>query len=131
LNKPINYLIVGSILVLFYAIAGHSYVKFYISGKAELLDLATSINQLCNTNKSCPEILKGWQASSGSSGNLRKGNMYYFPVTREGTEKTADNKKYYEFTLVYGFFAPDHWFEVKGGVGRNVTSGWKNSDTSP
>jgi hypothetical protein len=131
LKRLINFLIVGCVLASLYVFAGHHYAKFYFGGKAEILDLASSINDLCNTTKSCPETLEGWQVSSGRKGSLRKDNMFYYPVTRNGGEKSTNNKEYNEFTLVYGFFAPDHWFEAKGGVGRSVTSGWMSRDTSP
>ena len=114
---------VGCVLVILYVFIGHSYVNFYFGGKAEFLDLASSINRLCNTNKSCPEVPEGWQKSS-----RRQGNIIYYPKIRDGAEKSAGEKVFYEFILVYGFFVPDHWYEAKGGVGRELTSGWNNRD---
>lgn len=128
MNRLINFLIVGCALASLYTFGGHRYVKFYFGGKTEILDLASSISDLCNTTKSCPEALEGWQVLGERKGSLRKDNMFYYPVTGNGGEKSTNNN---EFTLVYGFFAPDHWFEAKGGVGRSVTSGWKSRDTSP
>jgi hypothetical protein len=116
-------------LAILYTFAGHNYVKFYFGGKADFLELAASINQLCNSNRSCPQVLEGWQASSGGRDGLRKGSMLYFPAAREGDEKSANSNEYSEFTLIYSFFLPDHWFEAQGGVGKSVTSGWKNRET--
>ena len=129
MKKLFNYLIAGCVLAILYVLFGHSYVKFYFGGKAEFLNLASSINNLCNTNKSCPKVPEGWQTPVGRPGNIREGNIFYYPEIREGGEESAVNEIFHEFTLVYGFFAPDHWFEAKGGVGRKLTSGWKNRDT--
>jgi hypothetical protein len=129
LKTLINVLIIGSILGILYTFAGHDYVKFYFGGKVEILELAASINKLCNTNGSCPEVLADWQAVSRGRVGLRKGSMFYYPATRDGNEKSANSNKYSEFTLVYSFFLPDHWFEAQGGVGKNVTSGWQNRET--
>jgi hypothetical protein len=73
-------------------------------GKVEILELAASINKLCNTNGSCPEVLADWQAVSRGRVGLRKGSMFYYPATRDGNEKSANSNKYSEFTLVYSFF---------------------------
>ena len=37
---------------------------------------------------------------------------------------SAESKQSQTFKLVYCFFMPDNWFEVQGGVGKKVTSGW-------
>ena len=131
MKKPINYLIISCVLAILYTFIGHSYVKFYFGGKADFLDLAASINNLCNTNKTCPKVLEGWQALSERKGNLRKGNILYYPTSGEGAEESTVNEVFHEFTMVYGFFTPDHWFEANGGVGRKITSGWKNRYSPP
>ena len=129
MNKIANYLIVFCTLAIFYAIIGHGYVQFYFGGKAEFLDLASAINRLCNTNRACPELPEGWQAVSGGEGNVRKGNIHYFPVVRDIEPDSSAKPVVREFSLVYGFFAPDHWFEAQGGVDRKITSGWKKKGT--
>ena len=131
MNKLVNYLIVGGILAILYAFVGHGYVKFYFGGKAEFLDLASSINEFCNTRQFCPATPAGWPTPGGKTAGLGNGNLYYYPVSREGAEENATNGIFHEFRLVYGFFAPGHWFEAGGGVGRKLTSGWRYRDTPP
>lgn len=126
LRTLINTLIIGSILVILYSIVGHNYVRFYYGGKTEILEIATVINELCGSNRSCPLAIDGWQALHGNRDGLRKGSMFYFPAPGEGNKESGQSKKHQEFTLVYSFFEPDHWFEVQGGVDKKVTSGWKS-----
>ena len=92
-------------LAILYTFAGHNYVKFYFGGKADFLELAASINQLCNANRSCPQFLEGWRASSGGRDGLRKGSMLYFPSAREGDEKSANSSEYRQFTLNLQFLS--------------------------
>lgn len=121
-----NSLIIGTILLIIYLFVGHDFVRFYFGGKTEILEAGESINRLCNTNGSCPKTLEGWKLRGSGSGTLHKGNMMYY-VTPGGGNKDGDKgKEPQEFILVYRFFLPDHWFEVQGGVGKKVTSGWKS-----
>ncbi|MEH6626135.1 MAG: hypothetical protein V7739_06820 [Motiliproteus sp.] len=118
----VNILILGSIAMLIYSLVGYRYVKFYGTGKTEILAVAAQITELCNSNRSCPNILDGWQPLHGERQGLVKDEMWYF-VNSDETGSGVGNQ---EFTMVYSFFEPDHWYEVQGGVGKPVTSGWKN-----
>ena len=126
LRTVINTLIIASIIAILYFVVGQSYVKFYSGGRAEILEVAAKINELCHTNKSCPVALEGWQALNMDRGSLRNGSMFYYPVLGRKIGESEERKDYQEFTLIYSFFAPDNWFEVQGGVGKKVTSGWKS-----
>ena len=122
----INSLIIAFILLIIYFVVGHGYVKFFFSGKDELLKTAAYINELCNTKGSCPTNLDGWEAGmSKSSTILGKGNMVYhvFPSVKDKDNKKSKN--YQSYILGYHFIMP-HWFEAQGGVGKEVTSGWKS-----
>jgi hypothetical protein len=121
----INILIVGFILFLLYLFLGQGSTEFNSGGKKEILESGARINELCNTNGSCPTTLEGWE-KWGSGVELSKGNMLYFVTPTEEGEGKDKIKKFQEFRLVYRFFMPDKWFEVQGGVGKKVTSGWKN-----
>jgi len=122
----VNTLIIGFILVILYIFLGHDFVKFFFGGKTQMLETAKHINKLCNANGLCPELLEGWQARGSGSKMLFKDNMIYFLTTGVGEKDSGKAKKHQEFRLVYRFFLPDHWFEVKGGFGKRVTSGWKS-----
>jgi hypothetical protein len=122
----VNTLIIGSILLILYPFVGHDFVKFYCGGKTEILEAGTHINKLCNADGSCPEILEGWQVWISGSKTLFKDNMMYYVTPGEAGKQNDNGKKHQEFRLVYRFFMPDHWFEVQGGVGKQVTSGWKS-----
>jgi len=101
---------------------GQGFVAFYLGGKEEILKTATIINSLCNASGSCPVTLEGWQ---GESGKLRKGQMLYMttPVSGSGNNETGLNPQ--SFRLIYVMsFPTDDWFEVQGGVGKNITSRW-------
>lgn len=122
----LNTLIIGSIVLILYSIIGHRYVQFYFAGKTEMLEWAAQFNELCNTNRSCPTSIDGWQVLDGPRESLRKNNLQYYLSPDEEIKDSGSGKKILEFTLVYGFFMPDHWFESQGGVDREVTSNWKN-----
>lgn len=122
----VNTLIAGSIFLILYYLAGHDYVKFYFGGETEILETAVQINNKCNTNGSCPATLEGWQAVGSRSNMLRKNGMLYIAISGKESKDRDKSVDYDAFKLIYSFFAPDHWFEVQGGVGKSVTSGWKN-----
>ena len=62
-----NLVIVGFIVLVAYYFAGHDYLRFLLGGKSAMLDVAAQINDLCNTDRSCPTTLEGWQAAPGES----------------------------------------------------------------
>ena len=113
-----NLLATGGLLLVLYLFVGHGFVKFYLGGKAELLDAASQIQQQCVSNGACPTALPGWQPW-GDNRALAKGELLYFVTVDEGGRPHA-------FRLVYQFFMPDDWFEAEGGVDRTVTAGWKS-----
>lgn len=121
----VNILIIGSILLIFYPFLGHDFVKFYCGGKTEILEAGAHINKLCNASGSCPKIIEGWQVWISGSETLFKDNMMYYVTPGGGSRDNDNSKKNQEFKLVYRFFMPDSWFEVQGGVGKQVTSGWR------
>jgi len=123
-RSVLNIMIVGVIVLILYTFAGHDYVKFYFGGKSEIVAEANSINALCNAQGACPVTLDSWQAGSTGGELLSKGNMVYFVTTGEGQ---TDSQRQ-GFRLVYRVFMPDSWFEARGGVGRQVTSGWRDRD---
>ena len=122
----LNTLIIGSILLIPYFFVGHDFVKFYVGGRAEMLEAAAGINKQCNANGACPTILEGWHERSSRKGILFKGNMLYFVASDSGDNNSDNSKQHQSFRLVYRFFMPDDWFEVQGGVDKQVTSGWKS-----
>lgn len=101
-------------------------MKFYLGGKTEILEVAARINKLCNDNGACPVTLEGWEESGRGSTTQRQNNMLYFKTSGESSKDGNKSKASDEFRLVYRFFEPDHWFEVDGGVGKTITSGWKS-----
>jgi len=115
-------LTMGSILLLFCLFMGQGIVEFYFSGKKELLQTAALINDLCNANGSCPLMLESWD---GENGRLRKGRMLYMTTPVPGSENDGKRLKPQTFRLIYVMaFPPDDWYEVHGGVGKKVISGW-------
>jgi len=124
--KNKNILIICSFLLVLYFVIGHGFIKFYLGGKAETLNAAEHINKQCNTNGSCPVSLEEWQAQTSGSERLLNDNIQYHVASERGINGRDMNKKNQTFTLTYGFFIPDHWFEVQGGVGKKVTSSWKS-----
>ena len=54
MKTVVNTLIVSSIILTLYFFVGHGFVKFYFSGKKEILQTAAFINDLCNASGSCP-----------------------------------------------------------------------------
>ena len=84
-----------------------------------MLDTAAKINRFCNDAGACPAQLEGWQLQ-GDSGMLSNNNLLYLPLTIEGS---GQGKPRQIFKLVYRFFVPE-WFEVQGGVGRELTTEW-------
>jgi len=117
IKNVINALIVGSILLILYVFVGHDFVRFYLGGKAELIETAERIHQLCNDNGECPTQMQGWQKRH--NGSLSRDHMLYFVVPGEDRKPQA-------FRLVYSFFMPDDWFEVEGGADRPLISGWES-----
>ncbi|MRR57067.1 MAG: hypothetical protein EG824_02465 [Deltaproteobacteria bacterium] len=115
-------LIISSILLMLYLFIGHDFVKFYFGGKKEILQTAALINDLCNASGSCPLMLESWE---GENGRLRKGRMLYMTTPIPGSENNEKSLKPQSFRLIYVMnFPTDDWFEVQGGVGKKVTSGW-------
>ena len=115
-------LVIGSVLLLVYLFAAQGLVEFYFGGKIEILQAAELINNLCNADGSCPLKLEGWQAENG---RLRKGRLLYIPAPVPGSETAEKSRKPQAFRLIYEMpFPADDWFEVQGGVGKKVTSGW-------
>lgn len=115
-------LIMGSILLILYFFIGQGFVEFYFGGKKEILRTAVLINNLCNANGSCPLMLENWE---GENGRLRKGRQLYIAAPIQGSENNEKSLKPQSFKLIYVMtFPPDDWFEVQGGVGKKVTSGW-------
>ena len=115
-------LIIGSILLLLFIFIGQGFVAFYLGGKEEILKTAAIINDACNAGGSCPATLEGWQ---GENGKLRKGQMLYMTTPVPGGGNNETSLKPQSFRLIYMMsFPTDDWFEVQGGVGRKVTSGW-------
>jgi len=121
----LNGLIIGAILLIVYFVAGHNYVKFYFGGQTDLRQAATNFNKLCNADGSCPTALEGWSTQGITGDRLFRDNMVYIPDPGDKADDTKANAPR-SFRLVYGFFMPDHWFEAQGGVGKQVTSGWKS-----
>ncbi len=122
MKTVVNTLIVGSILLFLYLFIGHGVVEFYSGGKKEILQTAVLINNLCNDNGSCPLVLESWE---GENGKLRKGRMLYVATPIPGSENNEKSLKPQSFKLIYVMtFPTDDWFEVQGGVGKTVTSGW-------
>ncbi len=122
----VNTLIIGSMFLIFYSIAGHVYVSFYFGGKTEILEAAERINKLCNANGSCPRTIEGWRAPISGPVTLEKDYMFYYIDSGAGSKDSEENTDHDAFSLIYYFTAPDHWFEVQGGVGKTVTSGWES-----
>lgn len=117
-----NTLVVGSLLLVLYVFVGHGFVEFFIGGKDKIIKTADHINNLCNTNGSCPLTLDGW---TGDNGRLRKGQMLYIATQAHLNDHAEMSHKPQSFKLVYVMaFPQDDWFEVQGGVGKTVTSGW-------
>ncbi|MRR18180.1 MAG: hypothetical protein EG826_17190 [Deltaproteobacteria bacterium] len=118
----VKVLIIGLILLISYIFIGHGFVEFYFGGKKEILQTAVVINNLCNANGSCPLKLENWE---GENGKLRKGRNLYIATPVPGSESNEKSLKPQSFKLIYVMaFPPDDWFEVQGGVGRKITSGW-------
>ncbi|MDZ4163489.1 MAG: hypothetical protein U1C55_00010 [Smithellaceae bacterium] len=122
-KSVVNTLIIGSILLMFYVFAGHDFFKFYFSGKEEIIEAGEHINKICNANGSCPTTMERWQKSD-SGNHLLKGNMLYYVDFGQEIKGSSKMGKNQTFKIVYSFFMPDDWFEVQGGVGKKVTSGW-------
>lgn len=118
----VNTLIISSILLITYIFIGHGFVEFYFGGKKDILQTAAFINDQCNANGSCPLTLENWR---GENGRLRNGQKMYIVNPSPAGDNNQDSLKPKSFRLIYVMaFPPDDWFEVQGGVGKNVTSGW-------
>jgi hypothetical protein len=51
--------------------------------------------------------------------------MLYMTTPLPGSEHNEMSRKPQSFRLIYVMtFPTDDWFEVQGGVGKKVTSGW-------
>lgn len=125
-TKAGNILIIASVVMLAYLFVGNGFTEFYFGGKTEMLEVAKRVNKLCNDNGSCPASLEGWQARGSKAVPLVNGNMLYFVIADENSSHGAKSKEYKGFRLIYSFFMPDDWFEVEGGVGKPISSGWKS-----
>ena len=122
MTPVVNTLMIGSILLFLYLFIGHGIVEFYSGGKKEILQTAALINNLCNDHGSCPLVLESWE---GENGRLKKGRMLYVATPIPGSENNEKSLNPQSFRLIYVMtFPPDDWFEVQGGVGKIVTSGW-------
>jgi hypothetical protein len=116
-------LMITDLLILYFTV-GFNFAEFYFGGKSKILEAAGHINKLCNNNGSCPQTLEGWQVAE--NGRLRKDKMLYFVITTDRREGIEKSKEPQAFRMIYVMTIPDHWFEVQGGVGKQVTSGWKS-----
>jgi len=122
MKTVVKTLMISSILLMLYLFIGHGFVEFYYGGKKEILQTADLINNLCNAKGSCLLMLENWE---GENGKLRKGRKLYIATPIPGSENNDKSLKPQSFKLIYVMaFPPDDWFEVQGGVGRKVTSGW-------
>ena len=122
MKTAVKTLTIGSILFLLCLFIGQGIIEFYFSGKKEILQTAALINNLCNDNGSCPLVLESWE---GENGRLRKGRMLYIATPLPGSENNEKSLKPQSFRLIYVMtFPADDWFEVQGGIGKIVTSGW-------
>ncbi len=122
MKTVVKTLTIGSVLFMLCLFIGQGIVEFYFSGKKEMLQTAALVNNLCNDNGSCPLLLESWE---GENGRLRKGRMLYMTTPIHGSEKNEKSLKPQSFKMIYVMaFPPDDWFEVQGGVGKEVTSGW-------
>ena len=122
MKTVVNTLIISFILLILFLFIGQGFVEFYFGGKKEILQTAVLINNLCNANGSCPLMLENWE---GENGRLRKGRKLYITTPIPGSENNEKSLKPQAFRLIYVMtFPADDWFEVQGGVGKKVTSGW-------
>ena len=122
MKTAVKTLTIGSILMLLCLFIGQGMIEFYFGGKKEMLQAAALVNNLCNANGSCPLMIEGWD---GENGRLRKGRLLYMTAPIPGRENNEKSLSPQSFRLIYVMtFPPDDWFEVRGGVGKEVTSGW-------
>lgn len=123
MKRKLNIFMIGSIFLLIFAFVGQEFLVFYSGGKSEMLEAGERINKLCNDNGACPASIEGWQKSYLGA-YLTKGNMRYYANLGKETKDGGKGENNQTFKMVYSFFMPDDWFEVQGGVGKQVTSGW-------
>ena len=121
--KPVTILIMLAALMMLYVFAGHDVVTFYAGGKTEILEAGKQITTLCNAQGACPTTLEGWEQSTVGT-SLSRGSMLYFVDADEESTDGVARKQHQTFRLVYRFSLPDDWYEVRGGVGKNITAGW-------
>lgn len=122
--KTKNLIVIGGILVILYVMIGSDFVGFYFGGKDAILNTGENINRICNNNGACPQEIDGWVEVR--QGMLRKDKMlYYFPAP-DNDERGDAGPKPQTFRIVYSMNIPDHWFEVQGGIGKQLTSGWES-----
>lgn len=121
--NPFKLLMIVAALLALYVFVGHDLVRFYASGKAEILEAGNQISVLCNAHGACPTTLEGWEPSAAGT-RLAKGSMLYFVDPGEESKGGGIGQKNQTFRLVYRFAMPDDWYEVRGGVGKQVTAGW-------
>lgn len=122
--KTRNILIVGTVFLIFYAMAGSQLAGFYFGGKKAILAAGEEINKLCNEQGACPQTLSGWREQR--EGLLRKDSMLYFLPAEKPGDGNKGKPGPQSFRIVYSMPMPDNWFEVQGGVGKKVSSGWKS-----
>jgi len=121
--KPGKVLIICAALFVLYVFAAHDVVTFYAGGKTEILEAGKQITTLCNAHGACPTTLEGWEQSTAGT-SLAKGSMLYFVDAGEESSDGSARKNHQTFKLVYRLSLPDDWYEVRGGVGKNITAGW-------
>jgi hypothetical protein len=75
--SPFKLLMIVAALLALYVFVGHDLVRFYASGKAEILEAGNQISVLCNAHGACPTTLEGWEPSAAGT-RLAKGSMRYY-----------------------------------------------------
>jgi len=119
-----NIVIIVFIFLIFYFTVGFNFAEFYFGGKDAILNAGEKINKLCNDNGACPQEINGWQEKG--QGRLGKDKMLYLIPISNSNKNSENNIKPQTFRIVYTMTIPDNWFEVQGGVGKQVTSSWKS-----
>jgi len=122
IKTVVNTSIISFILLILYLFIGHGFVEFFFCGKKEIQQTAAFINNTCNANGSCPLMIESWE---GKNGRLKKGRMLYITTPIPVSENNGKSPVPQSFRLIYVMpLLTDDWFEVQGGVGKKVTSGW-------
>jgi hypothetical protein len=125
IRQTLNILIIGSIALILYTFLGKGYVDFEDVGKIEILKAADEINSLCQQNNSCPTDQEA--KAIIVEANLKiSGSMIIYSPDVSKDDSDAQKQNIDTFRLIYAFFPPESdWYEVQGGVGETITSGWK------